>query len=110
MNWQLPCTIWKKNPQRNKSIFSIFGHTTSGMTAIRKKLIEEINSASESAVKELYKLHVLVKSETNDTLNWRALTDDQKDTIETGLKQLHAGKGIPAKKAMAQLTKKYGLS
>ncbi len=80
------------------------------MTAIRKKLIEEINSASESTVKELYKLHVLVKSEKNDSLNWRALTNDQKDTIETGLEQLQAGKGIPVKKATAQLTKKYGLS
>lgn len=80
------------------------------MTAIRKKLIEEITSAPESSVKELYKLHTLVKRETEDSLKWTSLTDDQKDTIETGLKQLQAGKGISAKKAMAQLTKKYGLS
>lgn len=80
------------------------------MTAIRKKLIDEINNASESTVKELYKLHALVKSERNSSADWSALTDSQKENIEIGLKELKEGKGIPMKKAMLQLTKKYGLS
>jgi hypothetical protein len=80
------------------------------MTAIRKKLIEEINNASESTVKELYKLHALVKSERDSSAGWSALTDSQKESIETSLQQLNEGKGIPIKKAMSQLTKKYGLS
>ena len=80
------------------------------MTAIRKKLIEEINKASESTVKELYKLHALVKEERNNNTSWLSLTDSQKKNIETSLQQLNEGKGIPVKKAMTQLTKKYGLS
>ena len=80
------------------------------MTAIRKKLIDEINNASESTVKELYKLHALVKSERNSGTGWSALSDSQKENIETGLKELNEGKGIPIKKAMLRLTKKYGLS
>ncbi len=80
------------------------------MTAIKKKLIEEINNASESTVKELYKLHSLVKAEKNNNTSWSALTDSQKEKIETGLQELREGKGIPVKKAMAHLTKKYGLS
>jgi hypothetical protein len=80
------------------------------MTAIRKKLIDEINNASESTVKELYKLHALVKAEKNNSAGWSALTDSQKENIETGLRELNEGKGIPIKKAMSQLTKKYGLS
>ncbi len=80
------------------------------MKAIRKKLIEEINNASESTVKELYKLHALVKEERNNNTSWLALTDSQKVNIETSLQQLNEGKGISIKKAMAQLTKKYGLS
>ena len=80
------------------------------MTAIRKKLIDEINNASESTVKELYKLHALVKSERNSNVGWSDLTDSQKENIEIGLKELNEGKGIPIKKAMSHLTKKYGLS
>ncbi|MEP7236500.1 MAG: hypothetical protein ABI685_01495 [Ferruginibacter sp.] len=80
------------------------------MTAIRKKLIDEINNASESTVKELYKLHTLVKAEKNNSTNWSALTDSQKEKIEIGLQELREGKGIPVKKAMAQLAKKYALS
>ncbi len=80
------------------------------MTAIRKKLIEEINKASESTVKELYKLHALVKEERNNNTSWLSLTDSQKENIETSLQQLNEGKGIPVKKAMTRLTKKYGLS
>ena len=80
------------------------------MTAIRKKLIEEINKASESTVKELYKLHALVKAEKNNNISWLALTDSQKTKIETGLQQLNDGKGISVKKAMVHLTKKYGLA
>ncbi len=80
------------------------------MKAIRKKLIEEINNASESTVKELYKLHALVKEERNNNISWLALTDSQKVNIESSLQQLSEGKGIPIKKAMAQLTKKYDLS
>ena len=73
-------------------------------------MIEEINNASESTVKELYKLHTLVNAEKNSSTNWSALTDSQKEIIEIGLQELREGKGIPVKKAMAQLTKKYGLS
>ncbi|MEO7308598.1 MAG: hypothetical protein ABIR78_12475 [Ferruginibacter sp.] len=80
------------------------------MTVLRKKLIEEINNASESTVKELYKLHALVKEERNNNTSWQSLTDSQKESIETSLQQLNEGKGIPVKKAMTQLTKKYGLS
>jgi hypothetical protein len=80
------------------------------MTAIRKKLIDEINNASESTVKELYKLHALVKQERNSSLSWLSLTDSQKESVEISLQQLNEGKGIPIKKAMSQLTKKYGLS
>lgn len=80
------------------------------MTAIRKKLIEEINNASESTVKELYKLHTLVKLEKARDINWKALTESQIESIETGIQQLNEGKGIPLKKAMTQLTKKYGLA
>ena len=80
------------------------------MTAIKKKLIEEINNASESTVKELYKLHTLVKAEKNSSKSWSALTGSQKEKIEIGLQELREGKGIPVKKAMAQLAKKYGLS
>jgi hypothetical protein len=80
------------------------------MTAIRKKLIDEINNASESTVKELYKLHALVKQERNNSLSWLSLTDSQKESVEISLQQLNEGKGIPIKKAMSQLTKKYGLS
>lgn len=80
------------------------------MTAIRKKLIDEINNASESTVKELYKLHSLVKQERKSNTSWLSLTNSQKESIETSLQQLNEGKGIPIKKAMSQLTKKYGLS
>ena len=80
------------------------------MTAIKKKLIEEIKGASESTVKELYKLHSLVKAEKDENLSWSALTEFQKETIETGLQQLREGKGINTKKAMAHLTKKYDLA
>ena len=80
------------------------------MTAIRKKLIQEIHNASESTIKELYKLHSLVKVEKANGMDWSALTDAQKTKIETGLRELKEGKGISAKKATAHLTKKYGLS
>jgi hypothetical protein len=80
------------------------------MTAIRKKLIDEINNAPESTVKELYKLHALVKQERNSSLSWLSLTDSQKESVEISLQQLNEGKGVPIKKVMAQLTKKYGLS
>ena len=80
------------------------------MTAIRKKLIDEINNAPESTVKELYKLHALVKQERNNSLSWLSLTNSQKESVEISLQQLNEGKGIPIKKAMSQLTKKYGLS
>lgn len=80
------------------------------MTAIRKKLLQEINNASDSTVKELYKLHSIVKEEKKKNLEWSLLTDSQKESIEIGLKELSEGKGIPIKKAMTQLTKKYGLS
>jgi len=99
-----------KKTQINEGIFCIFEHTPSQMTAIKKKLIEEINNASESTVKELYKLHALVKAEKNNSTSWSALTDSQKEKIEIGLQELREGKGIPLKKAMAQLTKNYGLS
>jgi len=80
------------------------------MTAIRKKPIDEINNASESTVKELYKLHSLVKQERNNNTGWLSLTASQKENIETSLQELNEGKGIPIKKAMAQLLKKHGLS
>ncbi|MGC4101300.1 hypothetical protein [Ferruginibacter sp.] len=80
------------------------------MSAIRKKLIEEINKAPESTVKELYKLHSLVKQEKMDKTAWQTLTEPQKVKISTGLRQLKEGKGITAKKAMSALTKKYGLA
>jgi hypothetical protein len=95
---------------KNRGIFSIFDYTLRIMTAIRKRLIEEINNASESTVKDLYKLHTLVKEERNNDTNWLALTESQKESIEMSLQQLNEGKGIPIKKAMTQLTKKYGLT
>ena len=70
------------------------------MTAIRKKLIDEINNASESTVKELYKLHSLVKQERKNNTSWLSLTNSQKESIETSLQQLNEGKGIPIKKAI----------
>lgn len=80
------------------------------MTTIRKKLIEEIKNASESTVKELFKLHALVKAERDNNISWSALTDSQKENIESSIQQLNEGKGIPVTKAMEQLTKKYGLA
>ena len=46
----------------------------------------------------------------NTDINWVLLTHEQKVNIESSLQQLNEGKGIPIKKAMAQLTKKYVLS
>lgn len=80
------------------------------MTTIRKKLIDEINNAPESTVKELYKLHSLVKQERKNSTSLLSLADSQRENIETSLQQLNEGKGIPIKKAMNQLSKKYGLS
>jgi hypothetical protein len=80
------------------------------MTIIRKKLIAEIKNASESTVKELYKLHSIIVEEKNNSTSWLSLTDSQKMKIEAGLKQLNEGKGIPVKKAINKLRNKYGLS
>ena len=49
-----------------------------------------------------------IKKSTNTT--WGALTNEQKINIEISSQQLNEGKGIPIKKAMAKLTKKYALS
>ena len=78
--------------------------------AIRKKLIEEINNAPEKDLKELYKLHSLIKEESSNGFRWADLTDNQKLRIETGLQQLKNGEGVDAQKALLQLGKKYGLS
>lgn len=48
--------------------------------------------------------------EKNNGICWSALTDAEKMKIEVGLRELKEGKGIPAKKAVAHLIKKYGLS
>lgn len=80
------------------------------VSTIRKRLIDDITNASESDIKELYKLHALIKEEKSTGLTWDALTSPQILKINDGLKQLKEGKGIPVKKAMAQLNNKYGLS
>jgi hypothetical protein len=51
-----------------------------------------------------------MKRKKNTNTTWATLTNEQKVYIETSLQQLNEGKGIPIKKAMAQLTKKYNLS
>ena len=51
-----------------------------------------------------------MKEKKNINTNWAKLTHEQKVNIEISLQQLNQGKGIPIKKAMALLTKKYGLS
>ena len=51
-----------------------------------------------------------MKRKENTNTTWGTLTNEQKVNIEISLQQLNKGKGIPIKKAMAQLTKKYGLS
>jgi methyl coenzyme M reductase subunit C len=51
-----------------------------------------------------------MKEKKNTNTNWITLTNVQKANIGSSLQQLNEGKGIPIKRAMAQLTKKYGLS
>ena len=81
------------------------------MTAIsiRKKLIEDINKASDKDVKEMYRLHNLVKEEKKSGFTWQDLSLQQKEKINNGLIELKAGKGIPAKKAIKFLNEKYGI-
>jgi RNAse (barnase) inhibitor barstar len=50
-----------------------------------------------------------MKSKKNNDTIWSTLTNEQKVNIEISLQQLSEGKGIPIKRAMAQLTKKYDL-
>ncbi|MBP6431316.1 MAG: hypothetical protein KA319_06075 [Ferruginibacter sp.] len=80
------------------------------MATIRKKMLDEITSAPESTVKNLYKLYSIVKEQNSSSIKWEHLSDDQKLKIDLGLQQLNQGKGIQANKAMYQLQKKYGLS
>lgn len=77
---------------------------------IRKKLISEIKSAPEKDLKEMYKLHNLVMNEKKFSLSWNDLSVQQKNQVEEGIKQLDAGKGIPAEKVTAYLNKKYGIT
>ena len=77
---------------------------------IRKKLISEIKNAPEKELKEMYKLHQLVVEEKKLSFSWDDLTEQQKNQVEEGIKQLDAGEGIPAEKVAAYLNKKYGIT
>ena len=51
----------------------------------------------------------LMKSKKNTNTTWATLTNEQKVNIEISLQQLSEGRGIPVKKVMMQLAKKYNL-
>jgi hypothetical protein len=50
-----------------------------------------------------------MKSKKNTNTTWATLTNEQKVNIEISLQQLSEGRGIPVKKVMMQLAKKYNL-
>jgi hypothetical protein len=77
--------------------------------SIRKKLIQDINKASDKDVKEMYRLHNLVTEEKKTGYTWQDLSPEQKEKINNGITELKAGKGIPAKKAIKFLNEKYGI-
>jgi hypothetical protein len=80
------------------------------ITSIRNKMIADIKKAPGKDLKEMYRLHSLVKEEKKFTLSWDSLSEKQKKHIEEGIEQLDAGKGIPVENTIAFLNKKYGIN
>ncbi|MBS4063578.1 MAG: hypothetical protein KGZ74_03415 [Chitinophagaceae bacterium] len=75
---------------------------------MKKQIIKELNSADDATVKDIYGVLKTIKQQ-HLSPSWKELSLQQKQKIETGLKQLKEGKGKDAMKVTETLVKKYGI-
>jgi predicted transcriptional regulator len=64
---------------------------TKNIEAMRKEVVEYINDADERMVKAI---HAMLEEDQNDDW-WDEISEDQKASIERGLKDMEAGNVIP---------------
>lgn len=79
-----------------------------GTAQMKKAIIKEVSLADDATVKNIYGVLKTVKQQYLSP-SWDELNPQQKQKIETGLKQLKEGKGKDAIKVSQTLAKKYGI-
>lgn len=75
---------------------------------MKKQIIKELNSAYDATFKNIYGVLKTIKQQ-HPSPSWIELSLQQKQKIETGLKQLKEGKGKDAMKVTETLVNKYGI-
>ena len=77
---------------------------------LRNKLINDIQQADETELKNILKFYQIAQQQKVDTQTWENLSASNKAKISNGLQQLKEGKGTPAVKVVSRLNKKYGIA
>lgn len=74
---------------------------------IKIDLFRKLDSLKESRLEEAYGLLLNFINSNNEINDWNNLSNEQKDAIKIGVKQLNEGKGRDHKSVMSDIRKRF---
>ncbi|MFC1730072.1 hypothetical protein ACFL6I_07015 [candidate division KSB1 bacterium] len=77
------------------------------VSELKLKIFRKIDSLEKNRLEELYGLLINYLNGQKDISDWEKLTKEQKQGILTAIEEVDSGKGIPHKKVISSIRKKY---
>lgn len=74
---------------------------------LKLKIFRQLDTLDSSKLEEFYGIMLNYVNSKKDIDEWIGVTDTEKQEIETAIKELDLGKGIPHEQVMHNLRKKY---
>ena len=74
---------------------------------LKLKIFRKIDSLERNRLEEIYGLLVNYLNGQKDVSEWENLSYEQKKGIVSAINEVDSGKGIPHKKVMSKIHKKY---
>jgi len=74
---------------------------------LKLKIFRQLDSLDEKTLEEAYGILLNFFNSADDYSQWNKLSKKQQEGIRDALNQLDRGKGIPHKKVIGRLRKKY---
>ncbi len=74
---------------------------------LKIKIFRQVDSLDSTKLEELYGIMQNYINSKRETDEWIGVNDDERHGIETAIKELDLGKGIPHAQVMSKFRKKY---
>ena len=74
---------------------------------LKLKIFRQLDALDEKTLEKAYGMLLNFFNSTDDSSEWNKLSKKQQEGIREGVRQLDQGQGIPRKKVMGKVRKKY---